>query len=431
MPRRAIDREHTKQELIKRLKHQGPQSRAELQKALAVSQPTVSRIIQELSDHIVAVGRTPNLLYAHKGHDTWPIFEVNRNGKITELDELNSVLPRHFLLLGQLHSDLPYFLYDMRPSGFLGRLVPPLHPELALPRDIHLWSAQTTLKYLAHAGFNAPGNLIVGEKIAQEFLLRSGDIKIIPRSKYAMSAANHLKLGEPGSSAAGEQPKFLATNKDGTHFIVKFSPPQNESVGKRLADILVCEHLAMTLLRDAGLSAAKTAILKQADRTFLEVERFDRIGAQGRQGVISLGALSAEFVGNSNSWSDAGEALFIQKKIPQEWCLQIRFFEIFGHLIANTDMHLFNFSFFSEHGSILLNPAPVYDMCPMAYAPRAHQIVPYQFAPPAPRKRDADIWEKALPLALSFWEEVSKDSRVSEEFRDFAAKNKSILSRLR
>jgi hypothetical protein len=293
--------------------------------------------------------------------------------------------------------------------------------------DIQTWSSSTALKYLNHAGINSPGNLIIGEAMAQKFVQRSDDANVTPRSKYTTCATHHLTMGDPGSSAAGEQPKFLVTNDHGEHLIVKFSPPTTESVGARISDILICEHLAMTRLRLSGISAAKTEIVSEGKRTFLEVERFDRVESKGRQGVVSLGALTAEFVGDANSWSDAAEALANNKTIPLEWATRIRFLDIFGALIANSDRHLFNVSFLSEHGTKLLDLAPVYDMCPMFYAPRGNQIVPCQFVPPIPRKRDGDLWAKALPLAMDFWGEVSNDARISKEFRHHARANKQVI----
>lgn len=430
MPRRSINRDEIKQGLIKHLKQRGPQLRIELQNALGISQPTVSRIIKELRKQVVQIGSTPNLQYAHKGELAWPIFEMDHNGKISELGELATLDPHLFLISGKVFHDLPYFLFDMRPAGFLGRLIPSLHPELALPKDITLWSSLTTLKYLSHAGLNSPGNLLVGEAIAQQLHLKEHITPATPRSKYGEAATQLLTTGTQGSSATGEQPKFLSTNKDGTHLIVKFSPPKTESVGKRVSDILICEHIAMTMLRDAGLSAAKTELVKQGDRTFLEVERFDRTGVTGRRGVISLGAITAEFLGTANSWSEAADALVRLNKIPEEWNNRIRFFEIFGHLIANSDMHLFNFSFMSKQGTKLLDLAPVYDMCPMAYAPRANQIIPHQFMPPIQRSRDRALWSKAHPLAMQFWNKVAKDLRISEDFKSCARKNEKILANL-
>ena len=61
--------------------------------------------------------------------------------------------------------------------------------------------------------------------------------------------------------------------------IVKFSPLAAELGGMRIADLLVCEHLALETLRAAGLPASETRIVCLGGRTFLEVTRFDRIEA--------------------------------------------------------------------------------------------------------------------------------------------------------
>lgn len=430
MPRRAINRTALEEELIGKLKTSGPQSRAELQRALGLSQPTLSRMLKKQSAKLVVVGQSTSPRYALKAEHSWPVFEVDADGKVQELVELKAVEPHYFVIENQLFADLPYFLGDMRPSGFLGRLVPTLHPELALPRDILTWSAQTTLKYLSNVGFNSPGNLLVGEISVQRFLNLDKHLSATPRSKYSELANDVLGLGSPGSSAAGEQPKFLVTNEDGVHLIVKFSPPHNESVGERVSDILVCEHIAMTILRESGIGAAKTRILRNNDRTFLEVERFDRIGLQGRRGVLSLGVLDAEFVGGSSSWSDAVEKLVHGKQVSQKFHPQVRILELFGNLIANSDMHMFNLSFLSEQGTRIIDIAPVYDMCPMAYAPRSNQLFPYQFTPPIPRKNAQQIWAVALPLAIRFWREVASEKMISEQFKNIAKENIRLLERL-
>jgi hypothetical protein len=239
-----------------------------------------------------------------------------------------------------------------------------------------------------------------------------------------------LSVGVPGSSAAGEQPKFLATNDEGVHLLVKFSPPDQESVGERMSDILFCEHIAMTLLRQSGIAAAKTHVFRSTERTFLEVERFDRVGAKGRRGVLSLGTLVGEFIGEAASWSDASDKLVAQKKLLPAWSQRIRVLEIFGLLIANSDMHLYNLSFLSEHATFVVDLAPVYDMCPMSYAPRANQVVPVQFTPPVRRKIDQQAWEIALPLAVRFWKEVADDPNISAHFKMIAKENSEMLANL-
>ena len=60
------------------------------------------------------------------------------------------------------HDSLPWFLYDMRPQGFLGRGFVQGHPALQLPTNLAHWNDDQILKALVNAGEDVPGNLIVG-----------------------------------------------------------------------------------------------------------------------------------------------------------------------------------------------------------------------------------------------------------------------------
>ena len=91
----------------------------------------------------------------------------------------------------------------------------------------------------------------------------------------------------------------------------------------------------------------------------------------------------------------------------------------FGRLIANSDMHAGNLSFF--YGPPPLAPAPVYDMLPMAFSPHTsgemrREPVDIKFDPTPGR----DAWSFALPLAEAFWRKVADDVRISDEFRGIA-----------
>jgi hypothetical protein len=97
--------------------------------------------------------------------------------------------------------------------------------------------------------------------------------------------------GLPGSSAGGEQPKFCAYTERG-HVLVKFSAPDDNPVSERWRDLLLAEHLALSVL------GVETEVFDFGPQRFLEVPRFDRIGQLGRLGVLSLRALDAEFVGD-------------------------------------------------------------------------------------------------------------------------------------
>jgi hypothetical protein len=98
----------------------------------------------------------------------------------------------------------------------------------------------------------------------------------------------------PAPQPRGEQPKFLARLDEEdrqTHVLVKFSPPHASATARRWADLLRCEHWAHQLLASTGVAARQSRWFSFADRTCLEVERFGRIGTEGRRGSASLLAL--------------------------------------------------------------------------------------------------------------------------------------------
>jgi hypothetical protein len=241
-----------------------------------------------------------------------------------------------------------------------------------------------------------------------------------------------MSAGIPGSSAAGEQPKFLsirATEKGLIPVLVKFSPPIGDAISRRVADLLVCEHVAHEVLNNHGQISSKSCFITGENRLFLEMERFDRTITRGRKGVISLHALDLQFVGKLSSWSDTAKALFLQKRIDLLAYQNIVWLETFGRLIGNTDMHHGNVSFFIE-GEKLIGLAPVYDMLPMLYAPQQNQLVERSFNPAPPKPSDAPVWTEALAAARDFWGRVGSHPQISEEFKSLTAGNEPRLTEL-
>ncbi|MDH0170975.1 HipA domain-containing protein [Stenotrophomonas sp. GD04145] len=176
-----------------------------------------------------------------------------------------------------------------------------------------------------------------------------------------------------GSSPGGEQPKFTATvEHDGGRYaaLVKFALPGAGEAAERWADLLVCEHLALEVLREAGVSAAESSLIQTDSHSFLEVKRFDRSpGTLGRRGFVSLLALSSAYVGDvTMDWGQAGEQLRAQRWIHQETTTALSRLHAFGQLIGNTNMHQGNVGFhLLDRGALPL--APAYDMLPMSLAP--------------------------------------------------------------
>jgi len=328
------------------------------------------------------------------------------------------------------HRDLPYFLNELRPAGFLGRLIPAQHPELELPSDVRLWSADHTLRYLSRFGWNMPGDLIVGDAAFERYVVHTQGntegVTAAARSRqYPRLAMNTLAAGAPGSSAGGEQPKFLTYKlPEGTAVLVKFSPRERSAVSRRRADLLVCEHLAHQVLTEHGRSSSVSEVLTVSSQTFLEVVRFDRTIAGGRKGVLSLLALDAEFVGHLRTWTESVERLAERHILKPELVDQVRWLELFGRLIANSDMHAGNLSFFVR-GSRILGLAPAYDMLPALYAGQQDHVGQPAFELPGLTPGDASVWNSASRAALDFWRRVATDTRISLGFRRIARVNQT------
>jgi hypothetical protein len=318
---------------------------------------------------------------------------------------------------------------DLRPQGYLGRFFPQIYSDLGLPVRITDWNEDQALYAIARRGEDLPGNLLVGDESLARWLAADSQPPACAQAeravRYGALASNALGGRPPGSSAAGEQPKFGATVTDASgsvrHVLVKFSAPLTTVGGRRWADLLLAEHLASVVLTEHGHSAVRSEYVCDATRAFLEVQRFDRVGARGRHGVVSLGALDDEFVGERLGWSESAAALLRAGLIRADDARELRYLSAFGALIGNTDMHLGNASFLVE-GPGRLRLAPAYDMLPMLYAPVADELHAREFVP-APQPGQADQWRAAMPAAREFWLRLAGDTRASAEFRQLATTN--------
>jgi hypothetical protein len=449
MPRKAAtDKEKLRFDILAYISRYGASSPQLLCQLFKISQPTLSRVLFLLQDELLVIGKARGTKYAaHRKiadvDSPIPIYEIRDDASSYLLGVLHAIKPQDFYFEAKTqdaksatYNDLPYFLNDLRPSGFLGRSIPEQNKDLHLPQDIRLWTADHCLQYLSQRAWNSIGSFILGQKSFQLYLEKNQSSNIGVEKKrrntqYPLHANNVLATGDPGSSAGGEQPKFIATLlPENKHVIVKFSPPMNSDIGQRIADILLCEHIALQTLKKYSCDAADSEILLYDDRIFLEVKRFDRIGKFGRRGLISLGTLDAEFVGTASTWSKTSAELAKHKIIAKDLLEKIYFREMFGKFIANSDMHLHNLSLFTR-GQIMTDLAPVYDMCPMLFMPQNNQIVKKEFKPPLPLPEDTKIWILAYTAACEFWDLVLSDKQVSPTFKKIAADCKSKIIELR
>jgi len=429
----------------------------ELSAALGVSQPTISRLLTAAGDQVVKIGRARSSRYAAvrdvRGLGSrWPLYRIDRRGR-----------PQHFGQLVALHGDacwldtaqppdwlrgefsdglfpgLPWFLDDLRPQGFLGRMFAQRHArELGLGDDILRWNGDAVLTALLLRGEDGPGDFVLGESALEHALRAAAEpIRSTQREQRYAALADATLAGEPvGSSAAGEQPKFTACIETGSgdlqHVIVKFSERVDANpVARRWADLLISEHLAGEVLTEHGLLGASSALIWSEGRLCLESTRFDRIGAYGRLGVVSLAAWSDAHDGVRDHWPGAAQRMQQQGWLTDEAVKQIQRLWWFGQMIANTDMHFGNLSFFLDD-ALPLTPCPSYDMLPMLYRPDSSGGLPVRDYQPPPPRPDAFLpWQQAAMQATLFWERVAAHAQISENFRHIAAANLATLLRMR
>jgi hypothetical protein len=425
----------------------GPRTGVQLREALGVSQPTLSRMLRNARTEVAVLGRGRATRYGlyrriRELSSDVPVHRVSQSGEIERIATLTTIAPARFWFedlenprASREFASLPWFITDMRPQGYLGRLFPLRYDDLALPDRIVDWNEDHALYALARRGEDMAGNLVVGEESHARWIALTRGSSLITDTErltgYAHRAEDTLQGRVAGSSAAGEQPKFTAEIGSSLahvqHVLVKFSPPLDTVSGQRWSDLLVAECVAGQVLRSHGHAAADSEYLSDGRRAYLQVRRFDRVGRAGRLGLVSLGALDDEFVGERLGWAQAAAALLRAGLISPDDARELRWLSAFGSLIANSDMHLGNASFLYE-GRMRFRLAPAYDMLPMSYAPIREEIPARNFTVTAPTPASADQWQLALPAALAFWQALSADERASRDFQAIARKNAMALA---
>ena len=438
------------------LAQSAPARAADLARDLGLSVPTLHRLLQETAEPVLVAGRARRTRYALRRPlrgdiSPLPIHAIDEHGRPHELAELSPIQPQgcHADLSGSdwpLDDDLrdgwwdglPYPLYDMRPQGYLGRQIAHRVQEtLAVPPNPDAWTDDEILRVLNHMGADLPGNLILGETA----YMRWQEAQIQPPPilepldlgpTYTQAAEQAVALGLAGSSAAGEFPKFTALREaPGSrtpHVIVKFSGADESPAVQRWSDLLIAEHLALdTASMLPGMDSPTSCIRQHQGRTFLEVERFDRHGLFGRSPAVTLETVNAALLGQPlGSWVPMADHLGKLGLLTQPQVESIHHLAWFGHLIANNDMHPGNLAFRPRAGT--LQPYPVYDMLPMAYAPLPGGELPRPtFDPPMPLPRQRPVWTAAGRAALRYWQTVAEDPRISPSFRTTADHNATIL----
>ena len=428
----------------------GAKTAKELVNMLGVSQPTISRAINSLGDNVLTLGKGRSTKYARprvvRGTTSeFPVFRIDQAGDAHLIGRLHTLMANQYWWHSEenangsrLYDYLPWFIQDMRPDGFLGRAFANHEgAALGLPEKLNNWKDDDVIIALSRRGEDHIGNLIIGEESIQRYFksaqIRRREIFEHDRPLLYPELAERALKGDPaGSSAGGEQQKFTATIQDGDetrHVIVKFTSPLNTREGRRWADLLICEHRALEIVDESGITASQSRIMEADNRLFLEVDRFDRIGSLGRSSIFSLEAIDCEYTGAGDDWAKCALALSKEGLISMEDAAKMRWLKAFGNLIGNTDMHWGNISLIRTE-SRFYTLAPVYDMLPMLYRPVSGDIPDREFIPKGPATDTADIWESALKSAIHFWDTITGEADLSGDFKAICRQNLETLLKL-
>ena len=427
------------------LAQHGPLTAQQLQTATGKSQPSVSLALGKLGQDVCKIGAARSTRYAL----TQPILGLDarqpihlaasdadqgRFGTLTFLagEQVYAQGPRknQWVTMGTL----PWWLSTLRPQGFLGRQFTRLRPDFASDPD--RWSVGQVLYIAANHFSDPPGAFSLGthglpldSALASQVLTQAG------RGLAFDQLADALVEALPtGSSAGGEQPKFICRVRNEADalqsehpVIVKYSPPRGTPFGERWHDLLHLEHLANQVLRDQGIASAQTEVVQTPRRTFLQSARFDRDATFGKRHVVAASALHDAFVrAPRRHWVASCQALVAQKMLAPEHLASVASVYCFGQLIGNTDMHFGNLSFFVDDVTRpVLLPTPVYDMLPMKWRPGIHDgaldLTPLQ--PPVPLEGFDAQSLQARHWAMDFWQRAAGLPELSPPFRALAGIN--------
>ncbi len=410
--------------LLGALAERGLATSAELQQLTGKSQPTVSRALRGLGSQLVTLSRGKSTRYglprAIRGQPPQQtLWWTDPQGHTTRWGTLTLLVGERVHVSGTgfdelTRGELPWFLSPLRLQGFLGR---EWAIRLGLSGDPEQWGVEELL-YAALCVDDHPGAISIGELKGE--IVPEAPLDAAHRAAYYDTLAADVTTLPAGSSAGGEQCKFLTGLASGERVLVKFSPPRDTPFGERWHDLLHAECLALHVLGEHGFATAATRLLETPTRTYLESTRFDRIGAHGRRHAVPLHAIHQAFVpGPRQHWAASCDALAAQRRLSEADAAQVRTLLEFGRLIGNTDMHFGNLSLWAdEPAKARFALAPLYDMLPMRWRPDAFSgLHDYSTFEPQRPVRGA----VSTTLAHTFWRRLAEHTPVSAALRAVAA----------
>ncbi len=426
----------TIQALRRVLEDRGAASSVDLQRALGLSQPSVSRLLNAAATQVMVLGRGRATRYALPQR----IGGAAAEQPLAWVDEAGVAHP--FARLGFGHGGcvhvqagtlllhtvgaLPWFMAPLRAEGFLGRALARQLAAQGFPSDPSVWSIEQVLMAALHMP-DAPGALRLGDApfgtagLTTELPTLEGASATNSATLLDVLADQTAKGLPAGSSAGGEQAKFLLRDHDGHPLLAKFSPPRGTPFGERWNDLLHAEALALALMAAHGVPVAEARVVSTSRRTVLLSRRFDRVGRHGRRHVVPLWAVHEAFVpGPPRHWAATCDVLEARRRLPVGSAARVLALQQFGRLIGNTDMHFGNLSLWVDREQIMggrFRVAPVYDMLPMRWRPDVStgEMGLLPFEPDA-----GDVASAARKLASIYWGQVEASAAISRGFRKLA-----------
>jgi hypothetical protein len=207
-----------------------------------------------------------------------------------------------------------------------------------------------------------------------------------------------------GSSLGGDCPKTVFHTYDGdssafVEILFKFPPRPDSEIGVRWRNLLVMERLCLEALgpRAADGDAIGGGLLVSSFR-------FDRTEAGGRIGAATLQWLAASRGEADRSAPEVMASLHKDGLVDSDSVTTCELAHLFSRAIGNTDAHLGNYGLvFDEDGKAKL--APLYDVLPMALAPRFDELPDERLKP---RASPID------PRVQTLFDELVKKVRASD-----------------
>ena len=411
------------------LRSRGIMSAAEIIAATGKSQQLVSLALRSLGTHVCKLGAARATRYALKrsffGHvGVQPVKFTDASGVTALFGTLTHLTDGRTFVRTEGGEQwltepdaFPWFLATLRPQGFLGREYAQLRPDF--PPNPDEWTIEQALYVATIHATDPPGAFSLGAIGGR--LMAEAPQNAAERAQHYDQVAASVGARLPAhSSAGGEQPKFVAGIGDSPlrsrPVIVKFSPPRDTPFGERWHALLHLEHLANQVLSERGVAVAKTNTVESATRTYLESERFDRVGRNGKHHVVAIDAIDGHFnTAPRINWLKSSEALHAKKLITRDELETVARLFAFGQFIGNTDMHFGNLSFYVDD---VVRPrirlAPVYDMLPMMWRPGIHtgelDVTPVREGSAVPGH--ASAYADARQWAINYWERAASHPQL-------------------